>query len=90
MPYKNKADLYSYQTKRWKQRKTDAIAQLGGACCKCGYNKCEAALEFHHVDPSTKELEWTKMRLLGAVKLQEELGKCILLCANCHRELHHG
>ena len=56
----------------------------------CGYNKCVASLDFHHEDPTKKEygissngstISWEKLKI--------ELDKCILLCANCHRELHY-
>jgi len=61
----------------------------GGKCEKCGYNKCITALEFHHLDPSEKDFTISNDHF----KLQEaidESKKCILLCANCHRELHAG
>ena len=89
MPYKNKQDLYRNQVARWIQRKKDAIQYLGGACIKCGYNKCYAALEFHHRNPSNKDVSWTKLRLRSWDKVLKELDKCDLLCANCHREHHH-
>ena len=57
-------------------------------CCKCGYCKNYAALEFHHLDPKEKDFVWTKLRELSWVKITEELKKCVLLCANCHREEH--
>ena len=60
----------------------------GGSCSRCGYDKCEAALEFHHLDPSQKEMDWNKLRLVAESKLYNELDKCILVCSNCHRELH--
>ena len=65
---------------------------MGGKCCRCGYNKCEAALELHHVDPTTKDADTTKnLRLISdEVRVNEELDKCILLCSNCHREEHYG
>jgi hypothetical protein len=85
----NKAKIYAAQKKRWKNRKTYCISIMGGKCQKCGYNKCEAALEFHHLDPKTKEMNFSKMRLVSHIKMIEELKKCILLCANCHRETHN-
>ena len=88
VPHSNKQDLYTYQVQRWQRRKESVVAQLGGKCQSCGYDRCIAALELHHVDPLTKEMNWSKMRLLGEAKLQAELSKCILLCANCHREVH--
>ena len=59
-------------------------------CNKCGYDKCFAALDFHHVDDSTKEFNPSKLRYYAEAVIKEELGKCIILCANCHREHHHG
>ena len=62
---------------------------MGGKCSKCGYDKNIAALGFHHLDPKTKEAEWGRMRLLNWKKTVEELKKCILICSNCHIELHN-
>jgi hypothetical protein len=45
-------------------------------------------MEFHHVDPEQKEISIVKAARQSWEKLVEELKKCILLCANCHREEH--
>ena len=60
---------------------------LGGKCIRCGYDTCLKALEFHHIDPSKKDFTISNdhFRLLDAV---EEIKKCILICSNCHKELH--
>lgn len=69
--------------------KLKAVNFLGGACSICGYKKCINALEFHHVDPSQKEFGIAHNGFCRSWdKLQAELQKCILVCANCHRELH--
>ena len=83
-----KAAFNSYCIERWRKRKLFAVEYKGGKCSKCGYDKCIGALEFHHLDPSEKEAHWTKMRLWSESRLLKELDKCILLCANCHREIH--
>lgn len=59
----------------------------GGKCIKCGYDKCIKALEFHHIDPSQKDFTISndRFRLQEAV---EESKKCVLICSNCHKELH--
>lgn len=59
----------------------------GGKCVRCGYNKCLKALEFHHIDPSKKDFTISNdhFKLQEAV---EEIKKCILICSNCHKELH--
>lgn len=59
----------------------------GAKCQRCGYDKCEAALEFHHRDPTEKDPNWS--RGWGISKLKAELDKCDILCANCHREIHY-
>lgn len=77
--------------KRREKLKAMAIAYKGGKCQICGYDKCVGALEFHHIDPTQKDFgisakgytrSWDKNR--------QELDKCVLVCANCHREIHAG
>lgn len=84
-----KTCLYETQKKRWTDRKIEAVKLLGGKCCKCGYNKNYAALDFHHVNPKEKEFDWKKCRQLPWNKLIEELKKCICVCRNCHAEIHN-
>jgi len=67
--------------------KQQAIDYLGGKCSNCGYNKCNAALEFHHTDPTKKDKDYSNYKT-SFDKLKSELDKCVLLCANCHREHH--
>ena len=61
--------------------------QRGGKCIRCGYDKCLKALEFHHIDPNKKDFTISNdhFKLIDAV---EEIKKCILICSNCHKELH--
>ncbi len=60
-------------------------------CSICGYSKCMAALEFHHVNPSEKLFEISRAHSGFSLKeILEELKKCILVCANCHAEIHAG
>ena len=75
-------------SERRRQRKNKAISYGGGKCRICGYDKTPSALEFHHIDPSSKEKEPHLLNSLSWDKQKEELDKCILLCANCHREVH--
>jgi hypothetical protein len=75
--------------KRRKKIREKAIIFAGGKCIRCGYNKYPEVLEFHHKDPLKKDFNISMKghcRSWGRVK--EEIKKCILLCANCHRELH--
>lgn len=69
--------------------KGKAIAYKGGKCEKCDYNKCEWALEFHHTNPEEKDFIIAKYATLSWEKIKKELDKCIMVCANCHREIHH-
>lgn len=65
-----------------------AIEYKGGKCKNCGYNKCNAALEFHHLDPLQKDFGIGNSNCKSWEKVKKELDKCDLLCANCHREIH--
>ena len=61
----------------------------GSKCEKCGYNKCSEALEFHHKNPEEKDFNLSDRNLiLDWQEIKKELDKCILVCANCHREIH--
>jgi hypothetical protein len=66
------------------------VEQLGGKCSICGYNKCFKALDFHHTEDN-KEGTIAIMISQGnsLIKISKEVKKCVLLCANCHREKHY-
>ena len=77
--------------KRRKKVKQMAIEYKGGCCQECGYDKCVDALEFHHLDPTQKDFGiGTKGYTRSWEKVKIELDKCVMLCANCHREVHAG
>ena len=68
-----------------------AIEYKGSKCCVCGYNKYFGALQFHHTNPQEKEFSLSKKGLTRSWdKIKIELDKCILVCANCHAEIHAG
>ena len=69
--------------------KEDLVMRKGGKCYVCGYDKCNAALDFHHLDPSKKDRRYFNMRGGLSDTLKTELDKCVLLCSNCHREVHN-
>lgn len=75
-------------SKRRRKLKLLAVEHKGGKCEKCGYNRCIAALEFHHPDPGEKDFQLSQSHVLGWVEIRAEIDKCLLLCANCHRETH--
>jgi len=77
--------------KRRKLLRIEAIKYLGGKCFFCGYNKCYEALEFHHLDSKKKDFGISQGGITRSwEKIKKELDKCILACANCHRELHNN
>ena len=70
--------------------KEQAVQYLGGCCSKCGYDKCIGALDFHHLNPQEKDVNYSLFKTIFNERLKKELDKCILLCSNCHRELHYS
>ena len=68
--------------------KRRAIEFLGGKCIKCGYDRCDRALGFHHRDPSKKDFQIGSGAPKSWSRIVKELKKCDLLCANCHLEKH--
>ena len=74
-----------------RERKTKAVLALGGACMGCGRAVHARLFEFHHLDAGTKDFAISADGILRSwQKIEAELSKCILLCANCHRETHAG
>lgn len=75
--------------KRRKRIRQAAIEYKGGRCQLCGYRRCVEALEFHHQNSLKKDFGISSKGYTRSwTKVKEELDKCILLCANCHREIH--
>ncbi|MDP3900065.1 MAG: hypothetical protein Q8Q23_03215 [bacterium] len=77
--------------KRRKTIRQMAIDFKGGKCEICGYSKCIKALEFHHLNSNGKDFGISaKGYTRSWDEVKKEIKKCILLCANCHREAHEG
>lgn len=71
--------------------KLKSVAALGGACRGCGFSAPVDALEFHHLDPNAKDFAISVDGVPRSwARIEAELAKCVLLCANCHRETHAG
>ena len=68
--------------------KFQAVKLLGGKCSISGYNKCIDALEFHHKNPEIKEFKLGSGNTMSWKEYKEEALKCILVCSNCHKEIH--
>jgi hypothetical protein len=89
--YKENKDKHiSYVRKRdagiqtWFRRYKETLS-----CEICGENH-PACLDFHHIDPSQKKFSVSTRRDRPSLKqLQEEIAKCQVLCANCHRKEHY-
>ena len=82
--YNDKSDISLRKIiKKW------ALEYKGYKCSICGYDRCSDALEFHHTNPNEKDfIIGDRNNTQDWPKIKAELDKCILVCANCHRELH--
>lgn len=87
--YLCKTCLSNKDLKRRVDFKIKAIKYKGDKCQHCGYDKNITALEFHHINPEEKEILPAKLYSKPWEYAKQELDKCILLCANCHREEHY-
>ena len=71
------------------KKKKLLVEYKGGNCQVCKYDRCIDNLTFHHLDPSKKDFQ-----ISGTSKafetLKAEVDKCVLLCKNCHGEVHAG
>ena len=72
--------------------KKELIKYKGGACSICGYNKTSVALTFHHLHNQDQKKEYDIATKIGNRYsldfLKKEVDKCVLVCENCHREIH--
>ncbi|MFA5048273.1 MAG: HNH endonuclease [Patescibacteria group bacterium] len=75
-------------TKNRYRRKIKCIEYKGGKCIICGYSKSIFALGFHHINPLEKNFQISGHHDMAWNKLKLELDKCVLLCLNCHAEIH--
>ena len=82
---KCEVELASLKNQR---RKIKAVEYKGGKCELCNYDKNISALEFHHLNPEEKDFTISGYKC-GWEVLKKELDKCILVCSNCHREIHN-
>ena len=72
-----------------RRRKENLVRVCGNKCSICGYNKLKSALEFHHIDPTQKSYGvGANGNCHDLEKDLLEIKKCLLVCANCHREIH--
>ncbi len=80
-------DFYKQKSTRYKKQ---LIEMLGGKCNKCGLIDDPCVYDFHHTNPEQKEFSIaTALKHSTWDAIKKEVSKCILLCSNCHRKLHH-
>jgi hypothetical protein len=89
-----RADCKECRTKvkrlRGRKYKKLLIEHFGGKCVTCGYDRCPAGFDFHHIIPEEKEFSiGENCGNFAYGRLLKEVKKCMLLCSNCHRELHY-
>ena len=79
--------------KNWRNKTKERIVEaFGGGCGICGYNKSHRALSLHHLNPNEKDFSFSKIRAnpKSWEKIVLELRKCVMVCSNCHMEIHDG
>lgn len=82
---------HSESVKKFRQtRKAALVARLGGGCQLCSYGKTVSALAFHHVRDKEKELSERTFQYSWSKTILPEIVKTVLVCHNCHREIHDG
>lgn len=90
MDTNNRHQSYVSQQARGLHRKLLLLEEAGSRCRQCGYSRNLAALTWHHLHPKDKSfsLDMRSMSNRSEREIRSEIGKCIVLCANCHAELH--
>jgi len=83
-------ELIKAVAKRRRKIKALAIEYKGGKCQICGYKKYQGALDLHHLDDNKEFGIADKGYTRSWKKVKTELDKCVLVCANCHREIEAG
>jgi transposase len=78
-------------SRRRRRLKQLLVEEAGGKCVRCVYDRCVAALEFHHVDPREKRFTLSGRGVARSLaRARAEAAKCVLLCSNCHAEVEAG
>lgn len=84
---KTKEGYIRRQNDRRRDSKQKLVELFGGKCSVCGYDKSISALQFHHKNPKEKHLI-IKDIIGNFEKAKKEAMKCVLVCSNCHFEIH--
>lgn len=86
---KRKKDISNNVMSWRKKKKKELVEYKGGKCLQCDYKKSIKAMEFHHIDPDKKDFTISG-KSYSFKRLKKEVDKCILVCSNCHCEIHEG
>jgi transposase len=77
--------------RRRREIKQILVAEAGGSCVLCGYERAVSGLHFHHVDPAEKSFALSRQGVTRSLaSARAEAAKCVLLCSNCHAEVEAG
>jgi transposase-like protein len=77
--------------RRRRKVKDILVAEAGGRCASCGYDRYVGAMHFHHRDPAAKTFSLSYAGVTRSLdRARAEAAKCVLLCANCHAEIEAG
>jgi hypothetical protein len=80
----------AYVVQRGREMRKRIVEFLGGRCRICGYHRCIEAFDVHHPDPKKKDPNFRHVRGWSWDRVEREIRRCILLCKNCHAEVHAG
>jgi hypothetical protein len=86
----SRSKFEEFQISRKKKSRLYMIEALGGKCVICGYNKTYKAFDIHHLHSKLFVLNNIILNKSNWSKIIAELRKCVLLCGNCHGEVHDG
>lgn len=87
--YKENRQYYINKAREYKKQARESFNEFKAQlkCSNCGESRWWL-LDFHHLDPTKKEKEVVNL-VQSPRKLEKEIQKCIVLCSNCHRDLHY-
>jgi len=82
--YIDKAKIYNQNIINWVLE-----IKQNSSCTKCGEDR-HWVLDFHHLDPNEKDIDVSSLvKTANKQRILDEINKCVVLCSNCHRDLHY-
>lgn len=86
----NRKSRQQYANDKNQLRKREVVKHFGDKCRDCNMSFPDCVYQFHHLDPSQKDVNPSKALTWKAERMWVELNKCVMLCANCHLIRHYG